>query len=140
MKTKFTFYILIRNNFFGQMAATFMNGENRNFWKILVHKRALPIFTEKHREFPRVLALFHVNAGYIYIFAIILQSLALFCVLLHGFVFRGHSSITSAYFCPFWIPPSPLISKNQYLIGSPLPPNHPKSDFSEPPPSPRRVM
>ena len=42
---------------------------------------ALPIFSEKNREFQRVLALFRVNAGYICIFAIILHSLALFSIL-----------------------------------------------------------
>ena len=46
----------------------------------------------------------------------------------------GHSSIMPAYFGPFWIPPpSPLISKNHYLIDYPSPLS-PKISFRRPPP------
>ena len=52
-------------------------------WFTLLYA-ALPIFSEKNREFLRLLALFCANCGYICIFAIVLHPLALFCVFLNG--------------------------------------------------------
>ena len=76
----------------------------RNFFSEINHSDILQNFKicspanffRKNREFRRILALFCVNAGYIYVLAILLHSLALFYVLSHGFTFSCNFTF---FFC-----------------------------------------